>query len=213
MTLRVCVINGKGGCGKTTVSTHLAAAFASSGLETLLVDRDRHRGASRWHGLRPKTAARVRLTDWRKDFGTAPRGVQRVVIDCPASLGFARVREIVAEAEILVAPLLPSVFDQYGTEAFLDRIAGIKKIRKGRKSVLIVSNRFRERSLASRQLEEFLASIGREPFARIADSSAYPRLASQGLTAFDVDTKPMRDRQEDWMPLLEEIELAGRTAG
>ena len=34
MTKHVCVINWKGGCGKTTIATHLAVALAASGLET-----------------------------------------------------------------------------------------------------------------------------------------------------------------------------------
>ena len=38
MTKHVCVINWKGGCGKTTIATHLAVALASSGLETGLAD-------------------------------------------------------------------------------------------------------------------------------------------------------------------------------
>lgn len=75
MTTSVCVINGKGGCGKTTVSTHLAAALSASGLNTLLVDLDRHNGATRWHKMRPKTAAKIGLTNWKHEFGAVPKGV------------------------------------------------------------------------------------------------------------------------------------------
>ena len=40
MTKHVCVINWKGGCGKTTIATHLAVALAASGesLRRLIVD-------------------------------------------------------------------------------------------------------------------------------------------------------------------------------
>jgi chromosome partitioning protein len=41
MTKHVCVINWKGGCGKTTIATHLAVALASSGFKTGLADYDR----------------------------------------------------------------------------------------------------------------------------------------------------------------------------
>jgi len=212
MILRICVVNGKGGCGKSTVATHLAAALSASGLSTLLVDLDRHRGATRWHKLRPKSAARIALTDWKKDFGEIPDGVRRVVIDCPASLRGAKVREIAAESDVLVVPLLPSVFDQQSTRVFLERVAKIKKVRKGRKPLMIVANRHRERALASRQLEEFLETLGYAPTARIADRSVYPQLAAQGLTVFDGSSKTMRGYQEEWMPLIEEIEEAGRAA-
>jgi chromosome partitioning protein len=206
MTTRVCVINGKGGCGKTTVSTHLAAALAASGLNTLLVDLDRHRGASRWHQVRPKTAAKLGLTDWKKEFGAVPKGVQRVLIDCPASLRLPQVREIVAESDLLIVPLLPSIFDQHATKLFLQRLQKIKKVRTGRKELLIVHNRCRERSPASRQLDEYLAALGHEAFAHISDRSLYPQLAAEGLTVFDGKTKPVQRLQEEWMPLVEEIE-------
>lgn len=210
MTTSVCVINGKGGCGKTTVATHLAAALSASGLNTLLVDLDRHNGATRWHKMRPKTAAKIGLTNWKKEFGAVPKGTQRVVIDCPASLRLPRVQEIVAESDLLIVPLLPSIFDQHATKLFLQRLQKIKKVRSGRKEILIVHNRCRERSSASRQLDEYLANLGHDAFARITDRTLYPHLAAQGLTVFDGTAKPVQKLQEEWMPLIEEIEAVNR---
>ena len=210
MTTSVCVINGKGGCGKTTVATHLAAALSASGLNTLLVDLDRHNGATRWHKMRPKTAAKIGLTNWKKEFGAVPKGTQRVVIDCPASLRLPRVQEIVAESDLLIVPLLPSIFDQHATKLFLQRLQKIKKVRSGRKEILIVHNRCRERSSASRQLDEYLANLGHDAFARITDRTLYPQLAAQGLTVFDGTAKPLQKLQEEWMPLIEEIEAVNR---
>ena len=210
MTTSVCVINGKGGCGKTTVATHLAAALSASGLNTLLVDLDRHNGATRWHKMRPKTAAKIGLTDWKKEFGAVPKGTQRVVIDCPASLRLPRVQKIVAESDLLIVPLLPSIFDQHATKLFLQRLQKIKKVRSGRKEILIVHNRCRERSSASRQLDEYLANLGHDAFARITDRTLYPQLAAQGLTVFDGTAKPVQKLQEEWMPLIEESEAVNR---
>ena len=210
MTTSVCVINGKGGCGKTTVATHLAAALSASGLNTLLVDLDRHNGATRWHKMRPKSAAKIGLTGWKKEFGAVPKGTQRVVIDCPASLRLPRVQEIVAESDLLIVPLLPSIFDQHATKLFLQRLQKIKKVRTGRKEILIVHNRCRERFSASRQLDEYLANLSLDAFARITDRSLYPQLAAQGLTVFDGTAKPVQKLQEEWMPLIEENEAVNR---
>jgi chromosome partitioning protein len=66
MTKHVCVINWKGGCGKTTIATHLAVALASSGLETGLADYDRQETAKVWEKLRPKDAVAVSLINWRR---------------------------------------------------------------------------------------------------------------------------------------------------
>jgi len=46
--ISVLVANAKGGCGKTTVSTNLATAFANAGLHTALADNDRQRSCLTW---------------------------------------------------------------------------------------------------------------------------------------------------------------------
>lgn len=38
--IRICLLNQKGGCGKSSTCLHLAGAFAASGLSVLLVDAD-----------------------------------------------------------------------------------------------------------------------------------------------------------------------------
>ncbi len=212
MTATICVINAKGGCGKTTITTHLAAALASSGLSTAIADWDRHHGATHWLSLRPKSAVRIAGADWRKKFGAIPTGAQRVIIDCPAALKSKRVRSVIAEADIIVVPLLPSVFDEHVTAQFLAALDDIKKIHKGRTPVLIVGNRTRAQSQNARHLHDFLAALGHQPTALIADRSLYPGLAARGLTVFDQNSRTMQARQEEWMPLITRIEKDLRLA-
>jgi len=165
MTKHVCVINWKGGCGKTTIATHLAVALASSGLDTGLADYDRQETAKLWEKLRPKDAVAVSLINWRKDFGQRPNSLQRLVVDCPPSLRTKRVQAIIAESNIAVVPILPSIFDEMATLAFLKRLGAIKSVRKHKKRVLLVANRYRTGRSASRDLEAFLVSEFR-PCAR-----------------------------------------------
>jgi chromosome partitioning protein len=160
MTKHVCVINWKGGCGKTTIATHLAVALASNGLETGLADYDRQETAKLWEKLRPKNAVGVSLINWRKDFGPSPDSLQRLIVDCPPSLRIKRVRAIIAESNIAVVPILPSIFDEMATLAFLKHLEAIKSVRKHKKRVLLVANRYRTDRSASRRLEEFLVSEG-----------------------------------------------------
>ncbi len=206
MTLSVAVINGKGGCGKTMVATHIVSAMANSGLRPLLVDLDRYRGATRWHKLRPKSAAAVDLTDWKTRFGKVPSDVQRVVIDCPGSLRRPEVRDIVSESDVLVVPILPSVFDEQATKLFLRRLAKLKKVRKGKKRILVVVNRLRGRSEIPGDLKAFLEELGHQATAGITDRAAYSRLAARGLTVFDSNARASQALQEEWMPLIEAIE-------
>jgi chromosome partitioning protein len=208
MTRHICVINWKGGCGKTTIATHLAAALAASGLETGLADYDRQSTAKLWQKLRPKNAVGISLFDWRKAFGTCPGYLQRLVVDCPPSLRAKRVRAIIAESNVAVVPLLPSIFDEMATLHFLKRLEAIKSVRKHKKRVLLVANRYRTDRCTSRHLEEFLVTEGLLLTARIPDREIYPDLAREGLTVFDLHNKAAVEQQQAWLPLVRAIEMS-----
>ena len=75
--ISVLVANAKGGCGKTTVSTNLATAFANAGLRTALADNDRQRSCLTWLKRRPKDAAPIEGLDWSKATGKPPKDVER----------------------------------------------------------------------------------------------------------------------------------------
>ena len=46
--LKVLVASSKGGCGKSTIATNLAAHSALKGKATVLADADRQASSSRW---------------------------------------------------------------------------------------------------------------------------------------------------------------------
>jgi chromosome partitioning protein len=208
MTKHICVINWKGGCGKTTIATHLAVALATSGLETGLADYDRQETAKLWEKLRPKDAVTVSLVNWRKDFGACPASLQRLIVDCPPSLRTKRVRAIIAESNIAVVPLLPSIFDEMATLHFLKRLEAIKSVRKHKKRVLLVANRYRTGRSASRRLEEFLGTEGLLLTARIPEREIYSDLARDGLTVFDRTSKIANEQQQAWLPLVRAVEMS-----
>jgi chromosome partitioning protein len=131
----VLVANTKGGCGKTTVATHLAAALARQGHRTALADADRQRLSLEWARLRPGTAAPITALDWSKGFTAPPKGLDRVVIDAPAAMKKKDAFELVRMADVIVVPVLPSVFDQGSTTAFLARLNQLKAVRKSHKPV------------------------------------------------------------------------------
>ena len=56
--MRIAVVNTKGGVGKTTIATHLAALFAAQAA-TLLIDADPQASAASWAA-------------WRREAGREP---------------------------------------------------------------------------------------------------------------------------------------------
>ena len=53
MIRKIVVINSKGGCGKTTLSTNLASFYAANGCPSALFDYDPQDSATRWLSQRP----------------------------------------------------------------------------------------------------------------------------------------------------------------
>ena len=204
--LSVLVTNIKGGCGKTTLSTNLAAAFARGGLETALADVDRQKSSLSWLENRSDDLPRITGLDWRKGKTKLPKGLQRLVIDVPAGLRMAHVDELLREAHLVVVPVQPSVFDEASTRRFLAKLDEIKPIRKGKKAVLVVANRVRPRSRSARRQLEFLDDVGHEPVAFIHDRAAYDEAASSGMSIFDLDANRVEIVRRDWIPLVAAIE-------
>ena len=207
--ISILVANTKGGCGKTTVATHLAAAFANAGRRTVLADADRQRSSLEWALLRPAEAAPVGALDWSREV-TRPAGhPERLVIDGAAAMKKKHVFELVKLADVIVVPVLPSALDQRSTATFLARLGELKAIRKNRKPVAILRNRVRPRSLAASRLAAFLAEGEHTDLGALPDRAIYNEVAGRGLSIFDLPARRSAALRTDWQALLDYIDGAG----
>ncbi len=205
--LGILVANAKGGCGKTTIATQLAAALAAAGHFTALADADRQRSSLAWLARRPPRAAPIAGLDWAKETRLPLRRTECLVIDAAPALRGKRIKELVGAADLVVLPVLPSLFDETATKRFLDRLEMIGSIAKGRKPLAVVGNRMRGGTRAAERLEKFFGEIGHPIVARLRDSQLYPDTAVNGLSLFDVSAgKRGRELCGDWEPLLEFVE-------
>jgi chromosome partitioning protein len=208
LTVSVLVTNTKGGCGKTTIATNLAAAFANAGFATGLADVDRQGSSLGWLGNRPANAAPIVGLDWHKEADKPPAKLRRLVIDAPAGVRRGHVEDLLAAADLVIVPVLASVFDERSTAAFLAKLERIKPIAKGKKAVLVVANRQRPRQRSTQRLLEALGEMGQEPSAQLADRAVYGELAVDGLGLFDIAPSRAAAGRADWLPLIRAIEAA-----
>ncbi|HYD31348.1 MAG TPA: ParA family protein [Azospirillaceae bacterium] len=204
----ILVANIKGGCGKTTIATHLAAAYAGQGHVTALADVDRQRSSIGWVDRRPITAAALVGLDWSKDFAVPPRGLDRLVIDAPAALKTKQIEELVRMADVIVLPVLPSTFDEEATQRFLRKLDELKPIARNKKQVAVVGNRLKPRTRSADRLDHFLGQVGHAVVTRLRDSQIYPEVAASGLTLFDIKGSRVTSCRADWKPLLDYLEKA-----
>lgn len=205
----ILVANIKGGCGKTTIATHIAAALARAGHATALADVDRQRSSLGWIERRPATAPRLIGIDWTREFDDLPRGVQRLIIDAPAALKTKQIEDLVKMADVIVLPVLPGAFDEQATQRFLKKLDELKSIAKNRKQVAVVGNRMKARTKSADRLDLFLGGVGHAVVTRLRDSQIYSDAAASGLSLFDITGKRAAEHRADWDPLLRYIDSIG----
>ncbi len=200
----VLVASSKGGVGKTTIATHLAARSALDGLRTVLVDADPQHSSTRWAERRADLESAVLPLDgtrrsWAKH---VPDDVQRIVIDAPAGSTAESLEHFLEEADTLVVPVLPSTLDIDATVGFLNGVAKHARVRRGQLRVGLIANRLKPWTNASQQAVDLLKQWPYPVVGELRDSQAYVMLVGLGRSLFDYHSQQVREHQEDWAPLL-----------
>ena len=207
----VLVASSKGGVGKTTIATHLAAQSAIEGLRTALVDADPQESSTRWAQRRAGLDSAVLPLDgtrrkaWRKQL---PEDTQRLVIDAAAGAMADDLDTFLEHADAVVVPVQPSALDIEATVPFLDSLARHPRVRKGQLRVGLVGNKLKPWTNASQQALDLLAAWPYPVVAQLRDSQAYVVLTGLGKSLFDYHSAQVREHQDDWQPLLKWLRKA-----
>ncbi|KAA2284775.1 ParA family protein [Arenimonas fontis] len=200
----ILVASSKGGAGKSTVATNLAAYYAVEGKATALLDADRQKSSTHWCEKRAGLASAVLPLDgcrrsWQKHL---PGGMDMLVADAPAGAMADELDALLAIADAVVVPVLPSIMDLEATVPFLNSLAGHARVRKGKLPVGIVANRLKPWTSNSQQAVAQLETWPYPLVARLRDTQAYVLMAALGRSLFDYHSEQIRAHQDDWAPLL-----------
>jgi chromosome partitioning protein len=206
---RILVINGKGGSGKTTLSTNLAAWLAQRGQTTVLVDADPQASASYWltsrspdlpkiHGVKIEHNSRTTLSfQWR-----APKSTRWLITDAPPGLSDNALNDIIQNHDLILVPVLPSDIDIRAGAKFIGNILLSQTMRKQRRPLAVIANRVKQQTTAWQRLEKFLLSLNIPYPATLRDTQHYVKAYSQGCGISDYQQQSYKRDREDWDLLL-----------
>lgn len=209
----IVVANPKGGVGKSTLSTNLAGYFASQGEWIALADMDRQQSSHAWLSLRPPALPPIET--WAVDLenpAKPPRGLEHAVIDTPAGLHGNRLNIALDLADKVIVPLQPSMFDILATQDFLERLAKEKAVRKGAIEIGVVGMRVDARTRSAEQLHRFVEGLKLPVLGYLRDTQNYVQLAAHGLTLWDVAKSRVEKDLEQWQPIIQWTNGAGKKA-
>ncbi len=200
----ILVANPKGGAGKTTIATNLAAYIAGKRQRVVIMDMDRQRSAARWLSRRPRGFPEVRGalpdTDAKIIRDYAP---QWMVIDAPAGLHGEALIDLVKSADAVLVPVSTSAFDFEATADFMTELASIRPVKDGKRAIAILGSKVDGRTIAASDLDAFLAPLSLDVLTHIRDSQLYVRAARDGLSIFDQPRSRAEDAWADWPPVFE----------
>jgi chromosome partitioning protein len=203
----ILVTNAKGGCGKSTIATSLAAYFASEGYATALADFDPQGSSLSWLQERPEDFAPIAaVPGFESGLRTVPRNTEYVIIDSPARTTGKELQELVKKAETIIVPVMPSPIDIKAAERFVEELLEIGKVADKKAKAALVANRVKENTLIFEELEEVLSGLKVPYVASLREAQNYIRAYQRGVGIHELPPYLAWPDWEQWEPLLEWLE-------
>ncbi|HEX6997340.1 MAG TPA: ParA family protein [Gammaproteobacteria bacterium] len=206
---RIVILNSKGGSGKTTVASNLAACFAASGKRPALMDLDPQGSSMRWLKRRPEVfpeiygiAAFERSTTVTRTWQLrVPPECAVLVVDTPAAIEPQKLPEITRGADAVLVPVMPSEIDIHATAKCIADLLLVAKIRRSEERIGIIANRVRANTLVSHTLMRFLDTLDIPLVATLRDTQNYVRSAEAGIGIHEMPRKVVEQDLAQWEKL------------
>jgi chromosome partitioning protein len=189
----LAVVNQKGGTGKSTVATNIAACFAAEGREVLLIDADPQHTALDWRADRPDNQPLLQtiglpVRNLHQELEPFRRKYEVIIIDGGGRIT-ATARAAVMASDFLIVPILPSKPDLLSTQDFfrevINEVTAVKDIQGA-----ILINQVQTGTLINREVREHLKELHYPVFDTVLHLYvAYKEAMAAGLSVMEYDPK------------------------
>jgi len=198
----VMVMNSKGGCGKSTLATNIAAFFATEGAKVALADYDPQCSSFDWTQSRPEDLPKVHgIAAFDAGLRALPRDADVVVIDAPARTHGTELNELVRRAETILVPVLPSPIDMKACAHFMSELLDLGRVQRAQARLAVVANRVRENTLLFGELDAYLTKIRVPYLGALRQSTNYLRAYQRGMSVFELPEYLAWPDWEQWAPI------------
>ena len=186
---RIVVLNPKGGCGKSTLATNLAACYAKRGLSTAIMDCDPQGSSMAWLERRSQDMPTINgIAAFKKSMQATrswqlriPEGTDNLIVDSPASISHDDLRELSSDATSIIVPVLPSPMDIHAASRCIADLLLVAKVDRRDRKLAVVANRTRKNTKSFKRLMRFLDSLGIPIIAVLRDTQNFVHSAENGI--------------------------------
>jgi chromosome partitioning protein len=186
---KIVVLNPKGGCGKSTLVTNLAAFYAKRGATPAVMDYDPQGSTMAWlerradelpaiHGIAAFKKSMQATRSWQL---RVPTETDTLIIDSPASVDHDDLRELTRDSTSILVPVLPSTMDIHAASRCIADLLLVAKVDRRDRKLAVVANRTRKNTKSFATLMRFLDSLGIPIIAVLRDTQNFVRSAEQGV--------------------------------
>lgn len=204
---KIVILNPKGGCGKTTLSTNLASYYAKRGPVPAIMDCDPQGSTMAWIERRPVSLPQIHgIAAYKRNMQATrswqlrvPNETTVLIVDSPAGLSNDDLREVTRDASSILVPVLPSSIDIHAASRCIADLLLVAKIDRRDQKLAVVANRTRKNTKSFEKLMRFLDSLGIPVIAVLRDSQNFVHAAEDGIGICDM--RPYKVRKD-----IEEIE-------
>ena len=186
---KIVILNPKGGCGKSTLATNLAASYAQSGPTPAIMDYDPQGSTMAWLDRRPEDLPTIHgIAAYKKTMQATrswqlrvPNETVNLLVDSPASISHDNLRELTRDSTSILVPVLPSSMDIHAASRCIADLLLVAKVDRRDRKLAVVANRTRKNTKSFAKLMRFLDSLGIPIIAVLRDSQNFVRSAEEGL--------------------------------